>query len=462
MDPAIVKKVASLTRKEGADVWFEKKAGELLPEGAACSKCGGTDLVKENDILDVWFDSGVSYRAVLETRDELGFPADLYLEGSDQHRGWFQAALIASMATKKTPPYRKVLTHGFVVDGDGKKMSKSDGNVIKPQDIMKKYGADILRLWVASSDYNGDIKISSEILERLADGYRKIRNTFRFLLSNLYDFEPSKDSLDAGRLQEIDRWIMSRLYGLVREVNGHYDRWEFHKVYRAVYNFCVYEISAVYLDVCKDILYVMPPDSIERRSAQTAVFNVLNVLVRIMAPIMAFTCEEVWGSVEFEGKDESVHMSDWPDIEKDMSGWGDETLDAKWEKILSVRDNVMKVLEVKRTEGLIGSSLEAAVTLYSDDGGMLVFIRKNINIFPGLLKVSQARISENGSDTTEDAPGLPLKIGVRKADGAKCQRCWNFRETVGDDKGFSDLCGRCYNILRERSGNGQQEKSRQK
>jgi len=454
IDAAIVRKVAMLTKEEGANVWFEKDIKELLPEGTACGKCGGKEFLKDSDILDVWFDSGVSYKAVLEARDELDFPADLYLEGSDQHRGWFQSSLITSVATKGRAPYRGVLTHGFVVDGAGKKMSKSVGNVIKPQDVMKKYGADILRLWVASSDYDGDIKLSSEILERLADGYRKMRNTFRFLLSNLYDFDPSKDALNADELRETDRWMLSRLYGLVEEVNGHYDRWEFYKVYRTVYDFCVYEVSAFYLDVSKDILYVASPDSVERRSVQTVVFNALSILVRIMAPILAFTAEEAWKSAGFEGKKKSVHMSDWPDIEKDMAGWKDEALDAKWEKILFIRGSVMKFLELKREEGLIGSSLEAAITLYSDDTDMRDFIRENIPLFPVLFKVSQAAMAESAGDDMEDAPGLPLKIGVARASGEKCQRCWNFRSTVGQNKDFPDLCQRCYNITFERSSNG--------
>ncbi|RKY42946.1 MAG: isoleucine--tRNA ligase [Candidatus Makaraimicrobium thalassicum] len=450
----IIRKIAGLTRKKGADVWFDTPAGEMIPKDAACRRCGGTDFRKEDDILDVWFDSGVSHKAVLDAREELTFPADLYLEGSDQHRGWFQAALITSMAAKGRAPYSRVLTHGFVVDGKGKKMSKSTGNVISPQDIMRKYGADILRLWVASSDYRVDIKVSPEILERLADGYRKIRNTFRFLLSNLYDFDVSKDALAVRDLSETDRWMLSRLHGLVEEMNGYYDSWEFYKVYRAVYNFCVYEVSAFYLDVSKDVLYVMAQGSAERRSAQTAVFRVLHTLVRIVAPILSFTAEEVWRAIESGEKEESVHMSDWPDTDGDMSNWKDGELDAKWRKILEIRDGVMKLLELKREEDLIGSPLEAAITLYSDDAGMFDFVRENIGLFPGLFKVSQATVAEGLERDMEDVPNLPLKIGVRRAPGEKCQRCWNFSETVGENKDFPDLCKRCYNTLLERSRNG--------
>ncbi|MFH1305711.1 MAG: isoleucine--tRNA ligase, partial [Candidatus Omnitrophota bacterium] len=339
-DAETIRKTARLVKANGSNVWFEKEADDFLTESAVCPGCGGTDFSKENDILDVWFDSGVSYKAVLEAREQLKFPADLYLEGSDQHRGWFQSALITSMADKECAPYRGVLTHGFVVDGEGKKMSKSVGNVIHPQDIMSKYGADIMRLWVAASDYESDVKLSPEILARLADGYRKIRNTFRFLLSNLYDFDPAKDKLTMETLTETDKWMLSRLHRLLGEVEGYYDNCEFYKVYRAVYNFCVYEVSAFYLDVSKDILYVAAPCSKERRSAQTAIFNVLNVLVRITAPILSFTTEEIWGHICVGEKEESIHMADWPDISGDIAGWKDEKLDAKWQRILAIRGSV--------------------------------------------------------------------------------------------------------------------------
>jgi isoleucyl-tRNA synthetase len=451
--PGIIRKVAEATRKEGTNAWFEKDAEEFLSPETVCPKCKGRDFQKESDILDVWFDSGVSHQAVLESRSELNFPADLYLEGSDQHRGWFQTALITSAALKGQAPYRKVLTHGFVVDGEGKKMSKSLGNVISPQDVMKKYGADILRLWVASSDYEGDIKLSSEILERLADGYRKIRNTLRYLLSNLYDFDPAKDAMGYGDMTEMDRWMLSRLYNLAKKAEDSYDKWEFHKVYRAVYDFCVYEVSAFYLDVLKDILYILAPDSRERRSGQTAIFRILHVLSRIMAPIIAFTAEEAWGHMSLPGKDSSVHMSDWPDIEKDMAGWKDEVLDKKWEKILAIRDSVMKFLELKREEKLIGSSLEAKVNIYSGDGQMKSFIKENLELLPAVFKVSQAHVLDAEEKDMAEVEGFPLKVSVAKARGNKCARCWNYRESVGKNKELPELCKRCYDIITERSSN---------
>lgn len=453
-DTEIIRKTASLTEQEGADVWFEKDISEFLPKKMVCCKCGGTDLVKEEDILDVWFDSGVSHRAVLDARDELNSPADLYLEGSDQHRGWFQAALITAMAIAGRPPYKKVLTHGFVVDAAGKKMSKSVGNVISPGDVIEKYGADILRLWVASSDYDGDIKLSDEILARLSDGYRKIRNTFRYLLSNLYDFDPATDIVAAGELKETDRWMLSRLCGLTKEVNEHYASWEFYRAYRAVYDFCVLEVSAFYLDVLKDVLYIVSSDSTERRSGQTVIFRILHVLTRVMAPILAFTTEEVWDHMVFDAKEESVHMSAWPDPGKEMTGWENKELDAKWKKILAMRDSVLSTLEVKRAEGLIGSPLEAKISLHSDDGETRMFLASNVGLFPFLFRVSQAVVldaPEPGMTEPEKVEGLSFQMDVSRARGLKCPRCWNYSETVGTDKEFPELCERCYCVMRKRS-----------
>ena len=450
----MIRAVALLTKEKGADVWFSGDADGCIPGNAVCRKCGGTDFRREENILDVWFDSGVSHVAVLGKRKELGCPADLYLEGSDQHRGWFQAALITSMGIKGRVPYRKVLTHGFVVDGAGKKMSKSIGNVISPEEVMLKYGADILRLWVASSNYEGDIKLSPEILARLADGYRKIRNTFRYLLGNLYDFEPSEDSTPYEALSEIDKWMLSRLSRLVSDVTAHYDSWEFYKVFRVVYDFCVYEVSSFYLDVLKDILYILTPGSPERRSAQTAIFRILHVLMRVTAPVLAFTTEEAWGHVSFAEKVRSVHMSDWPDVEKEMAGWADTDLDAKWREILAIRDPVMKLLEEKRKQGLIGSPLEARLSLYACDEKMKAFLAGNIGSFPFLFRVSQAVVAETPEKGMEDAEGYPLKIKITRALGQKCQRCWNFSETVGTDAGAPGLCQRCRAVAAERSNDG--------
>ena len=343
-------------------------------------------------------------------------------------------------------PYREVLTHGFVVDGEGKKMSKSVGNVISPQDIMKKYGADILRLWVASSDYEVDIKLSSEILERLADGYRKIRNTFRFLLSNLYDFDPSKDEVPREDLPEIDRWMMSKLSGIVSEVEGHYEKWEFHKVYRKVYDLCVYEVSAVYLDILKDTLYILAPGSRERRAHQTVIFKALTVIARVMAPILSFTAEEVWAHFAFPGKKESIHTEYWPAETEDILKWKDGELDRKWEKLLAVRDVVMKSLEVERSKGLIGSSLEAAVFLGSEDKAMMSFLSENFERLPGLFKVSQVELADSTAGM-QVLPELKIKIGIEKAKGSKCPRCWNYSDTAVPGGEHPELCGRCREVV---------------
>jgi isoleucyl-tRNA synthetase len=443
----IIRKAVELTRVEGSNIWFEKELCDLAPEGTVCPKCGKKDFLKEGDILDVWFDSGISHKAVLERREDLSFPADVYLEGSDQHRGWFQSSLITSMGMKRVPPYREVLTHGFVVDGEGKKMSKSLGNVISPRDIIKKSGADILRLWTASSDYEGEIKLSDEILARLSDGYRKIRNTFRFLLSNLSDFDPGKDIKKPEELEEIDRWILSQLYEIISKVTDSYTAWEFHRVYRDIYDFCVYEVSAFYLDVVKDTLYVEAENSGKRRSAQTAVYHLLDNICRMLAPIMPFTAEEVWSFSPVIDKTESVHLALWPDPEGDIGSWRDESLNSKWVRILRLRDQVLKVLEMKREKGLIGSSLEAAVVFYPGDTEMREFLEQTVSVLPRLFKISKADVTEEDEGGMEFIPGSSLKIKVLKAPGKKCQRCWNYSEEVGQNDEYPDLCERCYNIV---------------
>jgi len=451
-DADIVRHAASLTEKHGSNVWFERSADELMPSGKSCPHCAGEVFEKENDILDVWFDSGVSHRAVLFPRKELSFPTDMYLEGSDQHRGWFQAAIITSAALEGIAPYKTVLTHGFVVDGEGKKMSKSTGNVVKPEEVMKKYGADILRLWVASSDYETDVKISAEILERLADGYRKIRNTYRFLLSNLYDFDPDKDAVPLEGLSEADRWMLSRLAWLEQETDEAYGKSEFHKVYRSVYDFCVYEISALYMDFMKDPLYILPACSRERRSHQTVVFRLLSSIARLMAPILCFTADEVWGQVVFQGKKKSVHLELWPT--KDRPGdrpLRDLALEKKWERLLSLRDSMMKLLEEERAKGVIGSSLDAAVFTDCRDKEEMSFLSENALLLASILKVSHFEAACSGKGGSE-IPGFSSKARIEKAPGVKCPRCWNYTGTIGENKDFPDVCKRCADAVSGRAG----------
>lgn len=431
LDQRVIEHVAGFVEKEGADVWFAKKEEELMPEGAKCKKCGGMQFQKETDIIDVWFDSGVSHQAVLKKNKDLDYPCELYLEGSDQHRGWFQSALITAMGIDEKAPYKNVLTHGFVVDGEGKKMSKSLGNVITPEEVMKKYGADILRLWVASSDYSEDVRMSNEILTRIADAYKKVRNTYKYLLSNLYDFDHVKDKVDYEKMFEIDRWILGELARLINDCARNYDSCSFHKIYRDVYNFCVNEVSSIYLDVLKDRMYTYAKDSLGRRSGQTAMFDVLQSLLKIMAPLLAITTDEAWGYLLMKDKSESVHLEYWPD-EKEHDKWIDKDLETKWTRLVAAREEVLKKLEEKRQGGIIGSSLEAAVTLVTNDAALKKILRERKDFLKYLFIVSQVELKE----------GEPAVL-IEKAKGNKCSRCWNYGEAVGASKDHPTLCERC-------------------
>ncbi|MDP3790615.1 MAG: isoleucine--tRNA ligase [Candidatus Omnitrophota bacterium] len=431
LDAKVIEHVASIFEKESADAWFINKEEDLIPAGTKCKKCGKSGFRKETDILDVWFDSGISHQAVLKNNKDLDYPCELYLEGSDQHRGWFQSALITGMGIDERPPYKSVLTHGFVVDGEGKKMSKSLGNVITPEEVMKKYGADILRLWVASSDYSEDIRMSGEILTRLADAYRKIRNTYKYLLSNLYDFDPEKDKVEYKNMLEIDRWILNELAALVKDSSRNYETYAFHKVYRDVYNFCVNEVSSIYLDVLKDRMYTFSKSSPERKSGQTAMFEVLSALLKIMAPLLAVTTDEAWGYLSVKDKKESVHLESWPD-ESICQKWIDKELEDKWKVLAGVRETVLKKIEEKRSRGDIGASLEAAVTVVTNDAKTMKILSEDKDFLRYLFIVSQANIEEGEPD-----------ILVQKAAGIKCSRCWNYSDTVGMDKAHPTLCERC-------------------
>ena len=446
LDESVINRVVEVFKEGGADEWFAREAETLLPSGTACRRCGGKEFTKEEDILDVWFDSGVSYAAVLEGDDELGTPADLYLEGSDQHRGWFHSSLLASVGTRGRAPYKAVLTHGFVVDGEGRKMSKSMGNVISPQDVIKRHGAEILRLWVSAEDYREDMRLSQEILSRLIEAYRRIRNTCRFMLGNLYDFEPERDGLPYDQLQEIDRWALSRLASLIERVRKAYENFEFHVIYHSIHNFCVVDMSNFYLDVLKDRLYTSRADSRGRRSAQTVIFNILNSLVRLLAPILSFTTEEIWRYMpSYPSKEESVHISYFPEIKEE---WIDKDLTERWERLLSVRKDVSKALELARKEGIIGSSLEAKVSILSPDG-LTSLIEGFMPILREVFIVSQVEMS--GVDgrkivlESEDTKGL--KIGIDRAEGRKCERCWNYSPRVGEFKEHPDVCERCIEAL---------------
>ena len=444
-DDRVNEKIVSEFTEHGADVWYTKDASAFLPEGFKC-KCGLDSFEKETDILDVWFDSGVSFAATLVP--ERGFPrrgpneppADLYLEGSDQHRGWFQSSMLASVGTRGMAPYKTVLTHGYTVDGKGKKMSKSQGNVVAPQDVIKRTGADILRLWVSAEDYRGDVRISNEILARLTEAYRKIRNTAKFLLGNLSDFDGGDYSAD---LLEIDRMAMSRLQHLIRNVNSAYESFTFHEVYHRLHHFCIVDMSNLYLDMLKDRLYTFRADSLERRAAQWVLSEILMSMTRLMAPVLSFTAEEIWQHME-NTPAASVFLTDMPTPREEFV---DNELDARWVSIQSVRDEVNKALELKRAEKFIGNSLEAKVTVHVEDKELYGLLEGHTADLPTIFIVSQAAVASDGKGAhkSEEIPGL--SITVEKAEGEKCARCWNRSLSVGAVAEAPEICERCHKAV---------------
>jgi len=438
--------VASLIRQYGADVWFEKEAKDLMPAETVCPVCKGDDFTKETNILDVWFDSGVSHAAVLEKRDNLRSPADMYLEGSDQHRGWFHSTLLESVGTRGEAPYKSVLTHGFVVDGEGKKMSKSVGNVIDSQEIIDKYGAEILRLWVAAEDYRADIRISDEILKRLVEAYRRIRNTSRYILGNLYDFDLKEDMVSCDEMEEIDRWALHRLTEVVQRVREAYDNYQFHTVYYALYNFCTVDLSALYLDVLKDRLYTSKAGSKVRKSAQSAMYLILDSMVKLLAPILTFTVEEIWADLPYyDGKEESVHLTEFPEIDP---GYLNSDLNEKWKTLISVKSEVSKAIEIARQKKVVGHSLDACVKIFAPEK-LRKFLEGYREEMRGLFIVSQVKIVDNDEikDFYHSDEFEGLKIGVSNAPGKKCERCWIYSETVGIDDNHPTICKRCLENL---------------
>ena len=445
MDETVMGRVADLFTEHGADIWFEQEAVYFLPEGFTCSSCGHSEFSKETDILDVWFDSGVSFAAVLQNRDYLGgVPADLYLEGSDQHRGWFHSSLLAAVGVTGKAPYKAVLTHGFVVDGKGKKMSKSSGNVVAPEKVIKRYGAEILRLWVAAQDYRDDIRISDEILARLVEAYRRIRNTFRFLLGNLSDFKPETDVVAYEDLQEIDRFILHELAKLQKRVLKAYDEYEFHAIYHAVHNFCAVTLSSFYLEVGKDRLYILRQDDPVRRSAQTMLYTVLNVLVRLCAPILAFTAEEVWRHMPAAAAGESVHLQEFLVLPEN---YDNPELAATWDELLGVRRLVLKELEGARQNKVIGNSLEARLELGAR-GATAELLSRYREQLTDVFIVSQVDLKSlvDGETGVEDNP--ELVISVSPAAGEKCDRCWCYsQEITAPEAEFPGICPRCLKQL---------------
>lgn len=434
--------IANIFAEEGSNAWFAKEAEELLPAGAVCSECGHDTFRKETDTMDVWFDSGSSHAAVLEQREEAGWPADLYLEGSDQYRGWFNSSLSTAVATKGTAPYRQVLSHGFTLDGEGRKMSKSLGNTIDPLQVMKTYGADILRLWVASVDYQADVRVSEKILKQIAEVYRKIRNTFRFLLGNLSDFQPETDRVELSRLDELDRYALVKLQRLVEQVVKGFENYEFHSVYTHIHHFCTVFLSQFYLDVLKDRLYILPQGDEKRRSSQTVMYEILLGLVRMVHPILPHTTEEVWKFIPGV-QAESVLLTDFPQVETDIL---DPSLESKWDALVELRDVALKALEEARNEKVIGNSLGAQLELVPSEENFRL-LDSGVDL-EELFIVSQVRLFQPGErpeGKTVDGTGLQVK--VNPAQGEKCQRCWMITPTVGQNEHHPDLCHRCAEIV---------------
>lgn len=436
-----MKAVSELFREEGSDQWYVKPASEILPEGIKCEKCGSTEFTKEKDIMDVWFDSGVTHAAVCDARPYLKWPADLYLEGADQYRGWFQSSLLTSVAWRGTAPYKAVVTHGWVVDANGKTMHKSAGNGIAPSEITEQYGADILRLWVASSDYHADIRISPEILKQLSDAYRKIRNTARFILGNLSDFEPDRDSVPLSELLPIDRWALSKLDEVNKKAREGYDRFEFHQVYHAIHNFCVVDMSNFYLDVLKDRLYVEKADSKSRRAAQTAMYLILDAMTRLISPILAFTSDEIWHAMPHGSSAdvECVVFNEMPELTGVEAG---AEFTARWDRIHEIRDAVKKALEIARKDKVIGASLDAKVQLFCD-GELFDFVKSVEDELKDVFIVSQVELTKGGKGefASEELP--ELSVTISHAEGDKCARCWSFSNTVGENHSHPDVCSRC-------------------
>ena len=441
-EPEIMDRIIELVKKEGTDIWWKYEAKEIIgDELLEKYNLKDVDIRKERSIMDVWFDSGVSHRSVLVPRN-LPRPADLYLEGSDQHRGWFQSSLLTSIASTKDAPYKRILTHGFTMDGQGRKMSKSLGNTILPKDITEKYGADILRLWVSSVDYREDVRISENILQQMSDAYRRIRNTARFLMGNLNNFDYANDKVDYKDMFEIDKWAMHKLEELKEKTTEYYDKYEFYSLFQEITYFCSMEMSSFYLDIVKDRLYCEGTTSIERRSAQTVLTEVLKVLVRIISPVLSFTADEIWERIpEALKEEESVHLSKWIEANPEYLN---EELAKKWDKIARLRREVNKKLEAERQTGLIGHSLDARVLLNIANADYSFIKDYTENEVSDLFIVSQVKFV---NDSLAESEIEGISISVEKASGEKCERCWKYDEEVGHDHNHSDVCPRCASVL---------------
>ncbi len=442
-DRRVLDAVVDLFEKHTADIWYEREPAELIPSGTSCAQCGATSFVKETDILDVWFDSGSSHLAVLNERYGLPWPSDLYVEAGDQYRGWFHSSLLIGVGLRGDSPYRACACHGWTLDGDGRAMSKSLGNGIEPDEIIRQHGADVLRLWVASVEFHEDVRLSPTILTRLTEAYRKIRNTFRFALGNLFDFDPARHALDGADLLEIDRWMLIRAEALARRCRGWYEEFAFQRVYQALYGFATTDLSALYFDVLKDRLYTAPSRSRARRSAQTALDRINRALVRLLAPLVPFTAEEVWSHMaRLPGEPESVHLALFPEPEELTAGLPESSRHQaeNWDRLVEVRNSVLKSLEVARQEKFIGAPLEARIHLKAD-GALYPLLVEYARELPALLIVSQVSL-EGRADAT-------LSVHVERAEGLKCERCWKYTTDTGSNPDFPSLCASCVGAVTE-------------
>ena len=447
-DPAINRKVVELFARSGADAWFTSEPDTLVPAGTKCPHCSGTKFEKETDIFDVWLESGTSYLALVAAEPENPWPSDLYLEGGDQFRGWFQSSLLCGMGVRATPPYKGVVTPGWTLDDKGQAMSKSRGNDVDPVDISSRLGGEIVRLWVASVDFREDVVGSEALMQRIGENYKKIRNTFRYVLSNLYDFDPAKDAVPFDKMEELDQYMLRQTSAFAADIKNWYDEFAFHKIYHRVNHFCIVDLSAFYFDVLKDRLYISAPKSHARRSAQTAVWRIGEALTRLLAPIMSFTCEEVWKYLpKVTGREESVHLAMFPGA-ADLLGAGvaekEDAQEKEWENLRLVRDEVLKALEEARTNKLIGTGLEAQVLVAAAEPlyGLLKRYESQLRYLFIVSAVSLTQAGGNGE-------GLGVKVEVKRADGQKCERCWNYSIHVGEDKNYPTVCERCSAVLKQ-------------
>jgi isoleucyl-tRNA synthetase len=445
-----IDRISTLFAEYGSDIWFIKEAGELLPEGFKCPHCGQQKFSKETDIMDVWFDSGSSHMAVLEHTEGLRWPADLYLEGSDQHRGWFNSSLSTSVAVRGVAPYKKVLTHGFVVDEKGHKMSKSLGNVVDPLKMIQEMGADILRLWVSSADYRNDISVSNNIIKQSSEAYRKLRNTCRFILGNIYDFDPQKDSVPYEQLGELDKWALLKLEQVVQRVTKAYDDYEFHVVFHTVHKFCTVDLSNIYFDIIKDKLYCNDKNDPARRASQTVLYRLINDLMVILAPVLAFTCEEIWSYIRHEQDPISVQLLSWPQT---LAARDDEGLEQKIDLILQFREVTSKAMEEARGKKVIGHSLGAWLTIYANPEWLELL--QHTEQLDKLLIVSRVDLQPE-ANRSEDAIALDEVSGVwvkvQTAEGQKCERCWIIDLSVGANPKHESLCERCAQVVEQMEG----------